>query len=61
MATTQEKTVATIGTLAVIGAVIYFVWYRPKKQKELLAEISSDKEVSQETQSFSSADCGCGA
>jgi preprotein translocase subunit YajC len=63
MATKEEKTMATLGSIAVIGAVLYFTWWRPKKQREQLAAIQSkDSESNSEaTQSFSSADCGCGA
>jgi hypothetical protein len=63
MATKQDKTVATLGSIAVVSAVLYFTWWRPKKQRERLAELSSSSTEtnSESTQSFSSADCGCGA
>lgn len=61
MATKQDKTVAALGSAVVIGAVLYFTWWKPKKEKELLAERSSGETSSEETQSFASADCGCGA
>ena len=60
MATKQEKTVATLGSIAVIGAVLYFTWWKPKQEKQRLADLSSGND-SESTQSFSSADCGCGA
>lgn len=63
MATKEDKTVATLGSIAVVSAVLYFTWWRPKKQRERLAELSSNSTEtnSESTQSFSSADCGCGA
>tara|TARA_R110001632_G_scaffold197498_2_gene319727 strand:+ start:618 stop:809 length:192 start_codon:yes stop_codon:yes gene_type:complete len=63
MATKQDKTVATFGSIAIVSAVLYFSWWKPKKEKERLAAMQSKntESNSESTQSFSSADCGCGA
>ena len=63
MAKKLDKTVATFGSIAIVSAVLYFSWWKPKKEKERLAALQSKntESNSESTQSFSSADCGCGA
>ena len=53
----MDKTVVTVATIAVIGSVLYFSWWKPKKQAEKMKLASEKQGVS----NFSSADCGCGA
>ena len=53
----MDKTVVTVATVAVIGSVLYFSWWKPMQLRKKL-ELASAKNGDS---NFSSADCGCGA